>query len=161
MFVPRTRPEPPVRLVERAGRPLSDPVTVYRECSVHGPGPHGVYGRLPKRVRVVCKRCASDAVTRRHRKVRAMLVAENGGCCAVCGYDRATINLHFHHVDPRLKEFELASSTGKGIVKLRAEATKCVLVCANCHGEIETGLIPSPPPQTRWSGAPEPSAPAK
>jgi hypothetical protein len=27
----------------------------------------------------------------------------------------------------------------------REELTKCVLVCANCHGEIEAGLRVSPP----------------
>jgi hypothetical protein len=32
-----------------------------------------------------------------------MLVEESGGCCAVCGYDRCIINLHFHHVDPKKK----------------------------------------------------------
>jgi hypothetical protein len=25
-----------------------------------------------------------------------------------------------------------------------------VLVCANCHGEIEAGLVPSPAPGTKW-----------
>lgn len=82
-----------------------------------------------------------------------MLVSEAGGCCAVCGYDRVRLNLHFHHVDPSSKAFAMASSTGKGIAKLRAEARKCVLVCANCHGEIEAGVIPSPPAGARWSGS--------
>jgi hypothetical protein len=34
---------------------------------------------------------------------------------------------------------------GKSIANFRAEAKKCVLVCANCHGEIEAGVIKSPP----------------
>ena len=34
---------------------------------------------------------------------------------------------------------------GKSLATLREESKKCVLVCANCHGEIEAGLIPSPP----------------
>jgi len=34
---------------------------------------------------------------------------------------------------------------GKSLEAFREEAKKCVLVCANCHGEIETGLIASPP----------------
>ena len=36
------------------------------------------------------------------------------------------------------------------------EARKCVLVCANCHGEIETGMIESPPAGTGFVG-PQPS----
>jgi len=74
-----------------------------------------------------------------------MLVDEAGGCCAVCGYDRCIINLHFHHVDPAKKSFPMTVAIGKSIATFRAEAKKCVLVCANCHGEIEAGLIKSPP----------------
>jgi hypothetical protein len=77
------------------------------------------------------------------------LVAEAGGCCAVCGYDRCAVNLHFHHVDPKTKSFGVTSASGKALATYRAEAAKCVLVCANCHGEIEAGLIPSPPPGAR------------
>jgi hypothetical protein len=33
---------------------------------------------------------------------------------------------------------------GKSISSYREEAKKCVMVCANCHGEIEAGLLPSP-----------------
>ena len=76
---------------------------------------------------------------------------EAGGCCAVCGYDRTVINLHFHHVDPATKSFSITMGRGKSIAAYRAEALKCVLVCANCHGEIEARLIPSPPPGARFS----------
>ena len=43
---------------------------------------------------------------------------------------------------------------GKAIATYRAEAAKCVLVCANCHGEIEMGMVPSPPAQARHAGVP-------
>jgi len=74
------------------------------------------------------------------------LVAEGGGGCQVCGYDRCVVNLHFHHVDPTTKSFGITTSRGKSLAAYREEAKKCVLVCANCHGEIEAGLIESPPP---------------
>lgn len=82
--------------------------------------------------------------------MRDILVAEAGGCCAVCGYDRCIINLHFHHVDPKQKSFPMNMGRGKSLAAYRAEAEKCVLVCANCHGEIEGGLIASPPPKARY-----------
>lgn len=47
---------------------------------------------------------------------------------------------------------------GKSLATFRLEAAKCVLVCANCHGEIEAGLIPSPPPQAKWGEEWEPVA---
>lgn len=81
-----------------------------------------------------------------------MLVAEAGGACAVCGYDRTPRNLHFHHVDPATKSFPMTMARGKSLVTFRAEAAKCVLVCANCHGEIEAGVIPSPPAGAHWAG---------
>ena len=94
-----------------------------------------------------------EAVTRRHQKVKRLLVAEAGGCCAVCGYDRCIANLHFHHVDPARKAFGVTVASGKSLAAYREEARKCVLVCANCHGEIEARLIPSPPPQASFRRA--------
>jgi hypothetical protein len=82
--------------------------------------------------------------------VKRLLVAEAGGRCAVCGYERTILSLHFHHVNPADKSFPMSMATGRSLAAYRSEATKCVLVCANCHGEIEAGLIPSPPPQARW-----------
>jgi hypothetical protein len=87
-----------------------------------------------------------------------MLVEEAGGACAVCGYDKTVVNLHFHHVDPTTKEFAVNMGRGKSLAAFRREAVKCVLVCANCHGEIEAGLIPSPPPQAKWGERWEPVA---
>jgi ferredoxin len=81
-----------------------------------------------------------------------LLVEESGGCCAVCGYGRCIINLHFHHVDPSTKSLRMTMAEGRSVAAYRVEATKCVLVCANCHGEIEAGLRPSPPPQARYAG---------
>lgn len=81
-----------------------------------------------------------------------MLLDEAGGRCALCGYDRCIINLHFHHVDPAQKSFRLSSHVGRSIAAFREEAKKCVLLCANCHGEVEAGLIESPPPQARYGG---------
>lgn len=43
---------------------------------------------------------------------------------------------------------------GKSLARFRAEAAKCVLVCANCHGEIEAGIRPAPPSmleRTAWT----------
>ena len=43
--------------------------------------------------------------------------------------------------------------TGKSLAAFQAEAKKCVLVCANCHGEIESGLATCPRPGARYEPA--------
>jgi hypothetical protein len=150
---PRLRP--PVPLVKRAGRPASPdrkrPVEV-RYCKRHGATEFANYSAGPKRgYRWCCKRCVGEAVTRRHQKLRRLLVDEAGGRCAICGYNRTIVNLHFHHVDPTKKLFSINTGRGKALATFREEARKCVLVCANCHGEIEAGLIDSPPAGTKFS----------
>jgi hypothetical protein len=90
-------------------------------------------------------------VTRRKQQVKRLLVAEAGGRCAICGYRRCIINLTFHHVDPAAKSFALSMKTTKALAAYLDEIRKCVLLCANCHGEVEAGLIPSPPAGTKYS----------
>jgi hypothetical protein len=40
---------------------------------------------------------------------------------------------------------------GRSLEAYREEAKKCVLLCANCHGEVEFGLRPSPPAGGRYA----------
>ena len=87
--------------------------------------------------------------------MRDQLIADAGGACAMCGYDRYGWNLHFHHADPSTKSFQMTMASGKSLGAYRSEARKCVLLCANCHGEVEAGLRPSPPARARFSGAGE------
>jgi cytochrome c553 len=79
-------------------------------------------------------------------------VEEAGGCCAICGYDRCVVCLTFHHVEPKEKLFDLSASTTKALATYREEAKKCVLLCANCHGEVETGMVASPPAGATFAG---------
>jgi hypothetical protein len=69
---------------------------------------------------------------RRRRELKAMLVKERGGRCEDCGYDGHPTALDLHHRDPSTKEFALGSSSAS-LARIRAEAEKCTLLCANCH----------------------------
>lgn len=126
-----------------------------RHCKRHGEAEFAQYSAGKKGFRWQCKRCVGEAVTRRHQKIKRTLVAEAGGRCAICGYDRCMVSLQFHHVVPADKEFAVSTANGRSLAAFRREMRKCVLVCANCHGEIEAGLTPSPPPGARhgepWS----------
>jgi hypothetical protein len=92
-----------------------------------------------------CLKCRSEAVTRRRRRMKETLVAEAGGSCELCGYSRCLGALEFHHVERSSKRYALA---GRGITRslaeAREEASKCVLLCGNCHAEVEAGLVKLP-----------------
>jgi transposase-like protein len=92
-----------------------------------------------------CKACRKQRVVEWRRRAKLKLVAEAGGRCLLCGYDRCPGALHFHHLDPSLKGFGLASrGLTKSIARLREEASKCVLLCSNCHAEVEGGVTALP-----------------
>lgn len=77
--------------------------------------------------------------------MKEILVAEAGGRCVLCGYDRYFGALRFHHVDPAEKAFSLSDKgIARSIAAARREAEKCVLVRGNCHAEVECGLASIP-----------------
>ena len=89
-----------------------------------------------------CLRCRSEAVSRRRRKLKEILVQEAGGRCHLCGYDRWVGALQFHHLHGEQKEFGLGDrGLTRSLEAVRAEASKCVLLCANCHSEVEAGMV--------------------
>ncbi len=89
-----------------------------------------------------CTKCRAEAVSRRRRRMKRLLVAEAGGRCSLCGYDRCVAALEFHHVVPAEKRFALSQrGLARSMDKARAEAAKCVLLCANCHAEVEAGMV--------------------
>ena len=116
-------------------------LTIRLVCPHHGETEFCLEGRGAYR----CKRCRSEAVSRRRRRVKSALVAEAGGRCRICGYDRHVAALHFHHVDPGLKRMAVsAGGIAYSIDTLREEAKKCVLLCSNCHAELESGATKLP-----------------
>jgi len=129
------------RLAETAGARAAGAETVEATCSVHGVTLFVRRGADGFR----CRLCRSGAVDRRRKEVKRILVDEAGGSCVLCGYDRSMAGLHFHHVDPTEKAFGLS---GRGMAlsleAARAEAAKCVLLCSNCHAEVEAGIAAPP-----------------
>lgn len=107
-------------------------------CTTHGstkhfPRPDGAYR---------CGKCASSWVIQNRRRKKEKLVELFGGKCSICGYKKYAGALDFHHTNPKEKSFALSV---KGLSyswdSLVREAQKCVLVCKNCHTEVEAGLI--------------------
>lgn len=89
-----------------------------------------------------CRRCVSVAVQKKRQNIKLRAIEYKGGKCICCGYNKSVRSLTFHHVDPNEKEFGIG---GRGQTrsweKIKKELDKCVLVCANCHGEIHEGIL--------------------
>ena len=127
-----------IRLAETAEARASGADEVEANCPVHGVTLFVRRGRHGFR----CRQCRMEAVDRRRREIKRTLVAEAGGACAICGYDRSPYALQFHHLEPADKLFGLgAGGLTRSLDRARAEAAKCVLLCANCHAEVEAGSL--------------------
>lgn len=116
-------------------------ITIQRECKHHGLTTFVLEPRGYHR----CSKCRNRNVENQRRKNKERLVGLFGGKCRVCEYDRCIGGLEFHHVDDENKEFAL-SDKGRTIsfARLKAEASKCVLLCCRCHREVHAGLIECP-----------------
>jgi hypothetical protein len=86
-----------------------------------------------------CKNCETSEKKKRLRQRKVELVANCGGCCSLCGYSRSINALEFHHLIPKEKSYEISDGikNGLSLQQLMLEVSKCILVCANCHREIE------------------------
>lgn len=65
------------------------------------------------------------------------IVDLHGGSCQICGYNRNLAVLEFHHKEPEKKSFKLdvRNLTNRKWESIIEEASKCRLLCANCHRE--------------------------
>ncbi len=69
----------------------------------------------------------------------------SGGKCTICGYKKYIGALDFHHINPSTKLFSLSV---KGLCyswdSILKEAKKCILLCKNCHTEVENKISKLP-----------------
>lgn len=94
-----------------------------------------------------CKKCRNSNINHKHqdyqcqqargakRKIELMKLFDSK--CKLCGYNKNSACLAFHHREPELKSFQIdlrkcSNSKWKNLLK---EAGKCDLLCMNCHGE--------------------------
>jgi transposase len=137
------------RVAQRVRRDGSTAPEVVRDCPRHG---WTWFRRVGAQSHYRCAQCVIDAVTNARRRVRTILIEEAGGRCLLCGYDSNPAALQFHHVDRATKDFTLRNGDTRSLERMRAEAAKCVLLCANCHAEVESGAAQLPVPSV--SGSP-------
>lgn len=104
------------------------------ECKNHGITNFIVNSQGHRR----CKKCDIERVTKARQKRKKEIVEFCGGKCVLCGYDKCIDALHFHHLDPSKKSFSLSSQGVRiSLKESLEEIKKCIMVCANCHYELE------------------------
>ena len=110
---------------------------ILKECKIHGITKFNKQKDRNKYIYRCCK-CNMKRVSDRRRKLKLMAIEYKGGKCYRCGYNKSVRVLGFHHLDPKEKDFNIGR---KGFTrsweKIKKELDKCILVCANCHGELE------------------------
>lgn len=73
------------------------------------------------------------------------MIEYKGGKCEICGYDKYKGALDLHHRNKSEKEFGLAmQGLSRSWEKMKKEADKCILLCANCHREVHGGVTQLP-----------------
>ena len=90
--------------------------------------------------------CWSCVTRRRDERRLDRVYAVVGDACWLCGYTRGAAGrrvLDFHHVEPSQKQFTLDRRNAANLswCRVAAELRKCVLLCANCHREVEAKLV--------------------
>lgn len=75
------------------------------------------------------------------KALKAFLMLPARSRCQLCDYSRYSGNLSFHHLLGFKKNFNISEKllhyTLKTLIK---EASKCILICHNCHGEVHANM---------------------
>lgn len=91
--------------------------------------------RMTLGVESKCKECAKKYQRKKRREKWSKLFNYKGAACQHCGiseYHRPEI-YEFHHVDPKTKEYQIADLLMCKWERVKEEADKCLMLCANCH----------------------------
>lgn len=88
-----------------------------------------------------CKDCYDNDLIKKRQRLRNLVMLELGYySCKLCGYSKTPRALHLHHLDASTKEFQISNMWSKTDEEIRKEASKCVILCANCHAEVHEGI---------------------
>lgn len=93
--------------------------------------------------RQYCYDCLPDGEVATRSTYIFLIKKLYGNKCQICGYNKCSSALEFHHLNPEEKEGIVSNSYGTVKESLK-EAKKYILICANCHREIHEKLIEIP-----------------
>lgn len=84
-----------------------------------------------------CRACFNQRSVELQRKRKIQAVEYKGGKCMRCGYQGHMAVFDFHHLERSSKKFEIGLFKNRSFKNLKDELDKCILLCANCHRELE------------------------
>lgn len=89
-----------------------------------------------------CKSCYREKyVVSGRDKIKNIAISIFGNySCSICKYDKCDSAIHFHHLDPKTKLFQVSNMHSYSYVDIEKEIKKCILLCANCHAEMHENL---------------------
>ena len=111
---------------------------IYTDCVCTSCGREYKYHHTTGHTLTKCNSCMTNA--QKDFKVTKS-IEYLGGKCVICGYTKCVRALNFHHLDPSTKKFGISGSHCRSWEVLEKELDKCVILCANCHMEVEDGII--------------------
>lgn len=85
----------------------------------------------------------SEAVKTWRQRTKDRVIEAMGGKCYTCGYDKpCQAAFDLHHLDRDSKNFSFGGLRANPVswARIVAELRNCVLLCATCHREIESGF---------------------
>jgi len=92
------------------------------------------------KTRLFCdKKCQNKYfVDKRRLELKFKAIQYKGGKCEKCNYIGSIACYDFHHKDPTQKSFSISHKPHtRSWDRIKLEIDKCLLLCANCHREVE------------------------
>lgn len=110
-----------------------------RSCKINYCTVCGKVVRSPKRRCGECEGIGGSVQLRKYRVSEYKAALRSGGC-VVCGYDRCLESLEFHHIG-RQKDIAISRASTVGRIREEIQNNPVVVLCANCHRELHSGLM--------------------
>ena len=89
----------------------------------------------------LCRKCKDSHNGARRDENRKKLNAWKEQGCILCGYNKCTEALEFHHIDSESKDKRISKSLVALLwSQVEQELRKCVVLCSNCHREVHAGV---------------------
>lgn len=86
--------------------------------------------------------CVSHWRIWNRQTIKSKLIEMFGGKCQSCKGVFHIASYDFHHLDPSKKDFSVTDKISNySFDRIKAEADKCILLCANCHRVEHAGEI--------------------